>query len=211
MTTPSLPRVNTLLQLELKGFRGPLASRVEDGDHSTVTIAAPDWPGIEPVGVAVTLHWSSDLGQCAARGVVTRVMSRPIEMWVVRIEGAPRVVRARSDERVSLQLDVTVDVVDRTVPVRFTAETVDVARGGLRLVTRDWVLLEHGDELRLRLGRDQPPAIAAGTVLNPLRTREVLEFAVQLRQPVPERAGLLLRRLARQAEEDQRISEGWRR
>lgn len=63
------------------------------------------------------------------------------------------------------------------------------------------MLLEHGESVRLRLGDDDPPAIAAGTVVRPERVRNVLEFAVELRQPVPQRAGLLLRRLERQAED----------
>jgi len=209
--TPTLPRVNTLMKVEIPGTRNPLASRVEDLDGSAVTIAAPDDRGTAAIGTVVTLRWSCDLGVCAVRGVVARVVERPFEMWIVRTEHQPRVMQPRAHERVSRALEVTVDVVDRQPPVRFTAESVDLARGGLRLVTHDWVLLEHGDELRLRLGREEPPAIAAGRALQPVRTRDVLEFSVELRTPVPERAGLLLRRLARLAADEAPVTRGWRR
>lgn len=208
--TTSLPSVNTLARVELPGSRTQVASRIEDQRGMTVTIAAPDWPG-DPIDEIVTLRWSCDLGECAVRGVVVRVESRPFAMWVLRTDHAPRVVKPRAHERVHRALDVVVDIVDRPTPVRFTAETLDLGRGGLRLVTHEWVQLRHGDDLRLRLGDDVPPAIAAGTALNPVRVRDVLEFSVTLRQPVPDRAGLLLRRLARLAADERPVTRGWRR
>ncbi len=208
--TTTLPRVNTLAQIELPGSRRQLASRIEDQRGMTVTIAAPDWPG-DPIGEVVTVRWSCDLGECAVRGVVLRVDPRPVAMWVLRTDHAPRLVKPRAHERVTRALEVVIDIVDRRPPVRFTAETLDIGRGGLRLVTHDWVQLHHGDDLRLRLGHDDPPAIAAGSALNPVRIRDVLEFSVTLRQPVPERAGLLLRRLARLAEDEQPMTRASRR
>jgi hypothetical protein len=208
--TPTLPRVNTLIQLELPGRRRPIASRIEDQLGATVTIAAPDWPG-DPIDEILTLRWSCDLGECAVRGIVVGVESRPFDMWVLRTDHAPRVMKPRAHERVLRALEVVVDVVDRRPPVRFTAETLDLGRGGLRLVTHDWVQLHHNDDLRLRLGHEDPPAIAAGRAINPLRVRDVLEFSVTLREPVPERAGLLLRRLARLAADEQPVTRGWRR
>lgn len=210
---PGLPRVNTLARVEIRGAAAPLPSRVEDLDGSQVTIAAPDWPGRDPVGTVVTLSWACDLGLLAVSAVVARVVTQPVQMWVLRTEGRPRVVQARAHERVALTLPVTIDVVDRWPAVRFVAETLDLARGGLRLHTEEWVLLEHGDEIRLRLGHDEPPAIAAGSVVHPNRVRNILEFAVALRQPVPERVALLIRRLERQASEERPALTGsrWRR
>jgi hypothetical protein len=195
----TLPGINTLAQVHIEGGLVPLPSRIEDCDGDDLTIAAPTCDEAEPVGTVVTLRWSCDLGQMAVRGVVTRVLDGRLEQWIVRTSGHPRVVQPRAHERVTLRLQVTVDLVERRPPARFTAESLDLGRGGLRLRTEEWVLLEHGEKVRLRLGDDEPAAIAAGTVVRPNRVRSVLEFAIELQQPVPERAGLLLRRMEVQA------------
>jgi hypothetical protein len=211
----TLPQVNTLAEIGIAGGRRPLPSRVEDRDGDDVTLAAPQWDDTDPVGTRVTVTWACDLGQMEVRGIVTRVLDGRLELWVVRTNGQPRVVRPRAHERVELRLPVHIDLVERRPPARFTAESLDLGRGGLRLRTEEWVLLEHGEAVRLRLGDGEPPAIAAGTVVRPNRVRSVLEFAIELQQPVPDRAGLLLRRLQRQAEDEAplepRKTSWWRR
>lgn len=206
MSTVTLPRVNTLAEVDVPGGRVPLPSRVEDLHGDLVTIAAPSATMGQPVGAAVTLRWSCDLGQMAVRGVVTKVLDGRVKQWVVRTDGRPRLVKPRAHDRVNLALSITLDLVDRRPPVRFVAESLDLGRGGLRLRTDEWVLLEHGDAVRLRFGDYDPPAIAAGMIVRPSRVRSVLEFSVELRQPVPERAGLLLRRLEHRAEDERPIT-----
>jgi hypothetical protein len=198
----TLPQVNTLAEVDVPGEPRPLPSRIEDRAGDVITIAAPNWAGGEPVGATVTLRWSCDLGQLAVRGIVTKVLVRRLEQWVVRTDGQARIVQPRTHDRVALTLKIVVDLVDRRPPVRFSAETLDLGRGGLRLRTEEWVLPEHGEAVRLRLGEDEPPATAAGIMVRPTRVRSVLEFAVELTQPVPQRAGLLLRRLEGKAEDD---------
>ena len=194
-----LPDVNELVLIRV-GERG-LPSRVENTGRDSLVLAAPlpierrrGWPK----GSAVTVEWENDTGVLGVAGTVTRLDNGRVPTWSVRVTGRPQVLQGRSHTRVPARHDVVVELVGRPQPVRFTGVTLDVGLGGFRVRTEEWVMVEHGDEVRVRFARTEPPAVAAGVVLRPLRVRNVLECSIALTKPVPDRAAVLLRRLVRE-------------
>lgn len=203
--SPALPRVNSLVHVQVGGTGSLMPTRVEDRSATVLVVAAPvrpsEWGG-RPVGSKVTLQWEDPgNGVCAVLGMVTRVDDGRVPVWTVRIDGPPRVLRGRNHDRVPTSYDVTIEQVSRRPPARFTAVTLDIGLGGFRCRTEEWAIVDNGEDVRVRFGKADPPVVAAGIVVRPSRVRNVLECSVSLRQPLPERTALLLRRLVRDAED----------
>jgi hypothetical protein len=213
MTAPPLPRVNSLVHVQVGGSGSLLPTRVEDRGGAALVVAAPVDPaawGGRPTGSKVTLQWEHpEHGVCAVLGMVTRVDDGRIPTWTVRIDGTPRVLAGRTHDRVPTAYDVTVEQVSRRPPSRFSAVTLDIGLGGFRCRTEEWAIVDNGEDVRVRFGKQEPPVVAAGIVVRPSRVRNVLECSVSLRQPLPERTALLLRRLVRGA--DDSVTSGRRR
>lgn len=119
------------------GWEGGLASKVKEGEGTTLVVQPPFAPfgrGTRMVlgqpGDAVVLRWSAQAGLAEVHAEVVECPTRPVTVWRLRLTSAPAIAQRRAHHRVP----VTVPVSLLGARSLWLAHTLDVSEGGMRCV-----------------------------------------------------------------------------
>lgn len=132
----SWPTVNALVTVQvLEDGTGERASRIEDADGCTLTVAAPERPGALVAGLPegeVMVRWTGIRGVHELPAQVVEERRGVPRLWVLRPSGEVRVAQRRRFARAQVSVDVSLVARDAAPAPVLTARSVDLSEGGVR-------------------------------------------------------------------------------